>query len=134
MTLAEIDDELRYAINHRGNASRLLIQQLKEYMVKNGHKDLVLYVKKGQGCCSASMRMVQARFAKEEDEALVEKGYVAVESELGKIYYDMERIVLEQNPELIFNRIFGKVVIQPMGMHVDDARFDMACSLADMRK
>lgn len=34
MTLAEIDDELRYAINHRGNASRLLIQQLKEYIVK----------------------------------------------------------------------------------------------------
>ena len=34
MTLAEIDDELRYAINHRGNASRLLIKQLKDYMVK----------------------------------------------------------------------------------------------------
>lgn len=34
MTLAEIDDELRYAINHRGNASRLLIEQLKDYIVK----------------------------------------------------------------------------------------------------
>lgn len=34
MTLAEIDDELRYAINHRGNASRLLIKQLKDYIVK----------------------------------------------------------------------------------------------------
>lgn len=34
LTLAEIDDELRYAINHRGNASRLLIKQLKDYIVK----------------------------------------------------------------------------------------------------
>ena len=34
MTLAEIDDELRYSINHRGNASRLLIEQLKDYIVK----------------------------------------------------------------------------------------------------
>ena len=34
MTLAEIDDELRYAINLRGNASRLLIEQLKDYIVK----------------------------------------------------------------------------------------------------
>lgn len=34
MTLAEIDDELRYAINHRGNAARLLIEQLKDYIVK----------------------------------------------------------------------------------------------------
>lgn len=33
-TLAEISDELRYAINHRGNASRLLIQQLKGYVIK----------------------------------------------------------------------------------------------------
>lgn len=110
-----------------------LDEKLIEYMKKHGHKDLVLYVKKGEGCCSASLRMVQARFAKEGDEALVEKGYVAVESDLGKIYYDMEKIVLEQHPELIFNRIFGKVVVQPMGMHVDDARFDMACDLANMR-
>lgn len=34
MTLAEIDDELRYAINHRGNASRLLIEQIKDDIVK----------------------------------------------------------------------------------------------------
>jgi XTP/dITP diphosphohydrolase len=34
MTLAEIDDELRYAINHRGNAARLLIGQLKDYIIK----------------------------------------------------------------------------------------------------
>lgn len=34
MTLAEIDDELRYAINHRGNAARALIVQLKDYIVK----------------------------------------------------------------------------------------------------
>ena len=101
-------------------------------MKKNGHQDIVLYVKKGEGCCSASLRMVQARFAKEGDENLIEKGYVAVESELGKIYYDMEKIVLEQNPQLIFNRIFGKVVVQPMGMHVDDARYDMACDIAKM--
>ena len=33
-TLAEISDELRYAINHRGNASRLLIKQLKGYIIK----------------------------------------------------------------------------------------------------
>ena len=111
-----------------------LDEKLKVYMEKHGHRDLVLYVKKGEGCCSASMRMVQARFAKEGDESLTEKGYVAVESELGRIYYDMEQIVLEKDPQLIFNRIFGKVVIQPMGMHVDDARFDMACSIADMRK
>ena len=110
-----------------------LDDKLKEYMKKNGHKDLVLYVKKGEGCCSASLRMVKARFAKEGDENLIEKGYVAVESQLGKIYYDMEKIVLEQNPQLIFNRIFGKVVVQPMGMHVDDARYDMACDIANMR-
>ena len=78
--------------------------------------------------------MVQARFAKEGDANLTEKGYVAVETELGKIYYDMEQIVLEQNPQLIFNRIFGKVVVQPMGMHVNDARYDMACSLAERYK
>lgn len=110
-----------------------LDDKLKEYMKKNGHQDIVLYVKKGEGCCSASLRMVQARFAKEGDEDLVEKGYVAVESDLGKIYYDMERIILETNPQLIFNRIFGKVVVQPMGMHVDDARYDMACDIANMR-
>lgn len=109
-----------------------LDDKLKEYMKKNGHQDIVLYVKKGEGCCSASLRMVQARFAKKGDEALVEKGYVAVESELGKIYYDMERIILETNPQLIFNRIFGKVVVQPMGMHVDDARYDMVCDIAKM--
>lgn len=111
-----------------------LDDKLKEYMKKNGHQDLVLYVKKGEGCCSASMRLVQARFAKTGDEDLIRKGYVAVETEMGKIYYDMEKIVLEQNPKLIFNRIFGKVVVQPMGMHVNDARYDMACSLADMQK
>lgn len=33
-TLAEISDELRYSINHRGNASRLLIEQIKGYIVK----------------------------------------------------------------------------------------------------
>ena len=109
-----------------------LDDKLKEYMKKNGHQDIVLYVKKGEGCCSASLRMVQARFAKKGDEALVEKGYVAVESELGKIYYDMERIILETNPQLIFNRTFGKVVVQPMGMHVDDALYDMVCDIAKM--
>ena len=51
-----------------------LDEKLIEYMKKHGHKDLVLYVKKGEGCCSASLRMVQARFAKEGDEALTEKG------------------------------------------------------------
>ena len=111
-----------------------LDEKLKEYMEKHGHRDLVLYVKKGEGCCSASMRTVQVRFAKEGDELLPEKGYVDAESDLGRIYYDMEQIVLEKDPQLIFNRIFGKVVIQPMGMHVDDSRFDMACSIADMRK
>ena len=111
-----------------------LDDKLQEYMQKNGHKDLVLYVKKGQGCCSGSLRMVQARFAKAGDEALLEQGYVAVETDLGKIYYEMEKIVLESHPELIFNRIFGKVVVQPMGMHVNDARFDRACALADMGK
>ena len=34
MTLAEIDDELRYKINHRGKAARLLIGQLKDYIIK----------------------------------------------------------------------------------------------------
>ena len=33
-TLAEISDELRYAINHRGKASRMLIEQIKGYIVK----------------------------------------------------------------------------------------------------
>lgn len=111
-----------------------LDEKLQEYMKKNGHKDLVLYVKKGQGCCSGSLKMVQARFAKEGDEALTEQGYVAIESELGKIYCDMEKIVMEQYPKLIFNRIFGKVVVQPMGMHVDDARFDRVCEIANMQK
>lgn len=111
-----------------------LDQKLQEYMQKNGHKDLVLYVKKGQGCCSGALRMVEVRFAKEGDETLVEQGYVAVESELGKVYYEPEKVVLESHPELIFNRIFGKIVVQPMGMHVNDARFDRACALADMQK
>jgi len=111
-----------------------LDDKLQEYMEKNGHKDLVLYVKKGQGCCSGALQMVQARFAKEGDEALLEQGYVAVETAKGKVYYEMEKIVLESHPQLIFNRIFGKVVVQPMGMHVNDTRFDRACELVDMQK
>ncbi len=31
-TLAEIDDDLKLSINHRGNASRLLIKQLQKYL------------------------------------------------------------------------------------------------------
>lgn len=31
-TLAEIDDELKLSINHRGNAARLLIKQLETYL------------------------------------------------------------------------------------------------------
>ena len=111
-----------------------LDDKLQKYMKEHGHKDLVLYVKKGQGCCSGSLRMVQARFAKEGDEALVGQGYITVASELGVIYYEMEKIVLENHPELIFNRIFGKVVVQPMGMHVNDARYDRVCELAEMQK
>ena len=108
--------------------------KLQEYVKEKGLKDLVLYVKKGQGCCSGGVPMIQARFAKEGDEALLEQGYVAVASELGKIYYQMERIGLDQNPQLIYNRIFGKVVVQPMGMHVNDSRYDRVCELAEMHK
>ena len=111
-----------------------LDEKLKEYMEKNNHKNLVLYVKKGQGCCSGGVPMVQARFAKEEDGALEEKGYAAAETELGKVYFEMDKIVLENNPELIYNRIFGKVVVQPMGMHVNDERFDRVCTIADMQR
>lgn len=111
-----------------------LDEKLQEYMKEHGHKDIVLYVKKGQGCCSGGVPMVQARFAKEGDETLTEQGYVVTSSELGKIYYQMERIGMEANPELIFNRIFGKVVVQPMGMHVNDARYDRVCEIADMMK
>ena len=111
-----------------------LDDKLQAYMQKNGHKDLVLYVKKGQGCCSGALRMVEVRFTKDGDEALTEQGYEVATSELGKVYYEPEKVVLEAHPELIFNRIFGKVVVQPMGMHVNDARFDRVCALADMQK
>lgn len=111
-----------------------LDEKLQSYMKEKGQKDLVLYVKKGQGCCSAGLRMVQARFSEGEDQVLVEQGYSVAETELGRIFYEPQKIIMEQNPKLIFNRIFGKVVIQPMGMHVNDERFDRACALADMYK
>jgi len=111
-----------------------LDDKLQQYMKEHGHKDLVLYVKKGQGCCSGGVPMVQARFVKKEDGALEDKGYAAAETEMGKVYFEMDKIVLENNPELIYNRIFGKVVVQPIGMHVNDERFDRVCAIADMQR
>lgn len=96
---------------------------LIEYMKKHDQKDIVLYVKVGSGCCTTSFLMAKARFVKPKDRNLAERGYTCIETEVGKIYYQPDELIFEQNAQLLINRFFGKVVIQPMGIYAADERY-----------
>lgn len=106
-----------------------LDENLKSYMQTHGHKDIVVYIKHGSGCCSGSFLMAKARFAKASDEKLTEDGYVAVETELGRVYYDPQKVVPEGKVEFLMERFFGKVVVQVLGMRAADERFDRAVNM-----
>lgn len=96
---------------------------LIEYMKQHGKKDLVLYVKVGSGCCTTSFLMAKARFVKPKDGDLIARGYEAMETEVGKLYYQPDELIFDQNAQLLMNRFFGKVVIQAMGIYAADERY-----------
>ena len=97
-------------------------ENLKEYMKSNDCKDIVLYVKHGSSCCGGSFLDVKARLFKEGDENLIYDGYVAMEGDGGKVYYHPEQVIIEGGAKLVFNRLLGMVVIQPIGFRAVDER------------
>ena len=101
-----------------------LDEALQTYMNAHGHKDLVLYIKKGNGCCSGSFLMAKARFAKAGDESLLNAGYETIESEMGKIYYQPDKLIFGKNPQLICDQFLGKAIIQVLDIYAADDRFN----------
>lgn len=97
-------------------------EQLKEYMKEKDCKAIVLYVKHGSSCCGGSFLDVKARLFKEGDEKLILNGYIAMDSDGGKVYYHPEQVIIEGGAKLVYNSLLGMVVIQPIGFRAVDER------------
>jgi len=98
-------------------------EALKEYMLKQGIKEIILYVHNGSGYGKMSFLSVKARFPKKNDVNLEAKGYEVIECEAGRIYYQPDELIFEDNAQLLCNRFLGKVMIQTMGISVNQAAF-----------
>ena len=76
-----------------------LNEALQNYLQDKGHKHLVL---KAKICHSwaGSYKDITASYAEGNEQWLVEEGYVAGETELGKIYYRPQDVRFGDKPEI----------------------------------
>ena len=95
--------------------------KLIDYMKAHGHKDIVLYVKVGGGCCG-TFPYVKARFAKKSDGNLADAGYESMDTELGKLYYLPGKVIIDEHVELLLDKMLGMTSVQVIGIQAADER------------
>ena len=86
-------------------------ETLQKFLEEKGTKHLVLQVKLCNSWAGV-YKDVTASFAEGNEQWLVEDGYVAGESQIGKVYYRPDEIRFGENPEIhMIKSLFGQRVM-----------------------
>ena len=96
---------------------------LRTYMMETGKKEIVLYVKAGSGYGKMSFLSAKARFPKKNETLSEEQGYAFAECEGIKVYYQPGELIFEENAQILINRFLGAVMLQTMGISVNQQAF-----------
>ena len=78
-----------------------LNERIIKYMTCNGFSDIVLNIEIITSWCAPPLKEMSVGFTVEEEQIMIEKGYVLDESVLGKVYYPKEGI-----------RISGEIIVK----------------------
>lgn len=73
-----------------------LNEHAKKYMQKFGWNDVVLNVEEFTSWCAPPYKEIVVSFTNENEKAMLEKGYKADVSELGKVYYPEQGVELSE--------------------------------------
>ena len=77
-----------------------LNERMKEYMVKYEWKDVVLNIEEITSWCAPPRWEMSVGFTDKDEEQMLKQGYVFQQSELGKVYYPKEGIVVGEQVEV----------------------------------